>query len=431
MTDALILACGTGLNDESLKDYPSLFIGGLTQLRRLVRSCVKVGIRDITVVSDMSESAVKEMVPESLSGEAKITVASPGKTVCGRACKVLVLQSNLFVQRQLLESFLSEKPPSGGAVFMKCSEEDSGGLMHSKTLGAVIVEPEAVADLVEDCDLSRWVGRYREEGMREYEVPASLYAMNLGTDSGVVEKARRLLFSSVGKTATGWIARNINGRLSLPISSLLVKTSLTPNQVSFLTNIAAGVPCILSYLTGHPVLGAVFMQIAAVLDRCDGEVARLKLMETKRGEWVDTISDQITVAGFVISVPVGYYLHGAHQSLAVFMGAVNISVFLFFLIWSFFFMVRYTGSGSLVSYHRIDELVNTKKVSPARKLLAFLRPVMRRNFYSLAFVFFAIFGGYVWVLGVTTLGLAGIFVHQIEDIFRLKDRIFRKDFKSV
>lgn len=427
MTAALILACGTGLNSESLKDCPALFIGGLAQLRRLVRSCIKTGIEDITVVSEMSESAVREAVPESLLSGAKISFTTPGNPPNSRGFKkVLVLQSNLFTQRLVLEKFLNEKPPPGGAVFMKGYEEDSGGQMRSKTLGAVIAEPEAVADLVEDCNLSRWVGRYREDGIREYRVPAQMYAMNLEKDPEVVAKAKRLLFSSIGKTATGWIGRNINGRFSLPVSSWLAKTSLTPNQVSVLANIAAGVPCILFYLTGHPVAGALFMQIAAILDRCDGEVARLKLMETKRGEWVDTISDQITIAGFVISVPVGYYLHGENPNLAVFLGAVNISIFLLFLAWSFFFMVRYTGSGSLVSYHRIDELVKTEDTSAVRRALAFLRPVMRRNFYSLAFVFFAVSGGYPWVLGITTLGLLGIFIHQLEDVFRVKNRIFGK-----
>ncbi len=426
MTDALILACGTGLNGESLKDYPALFIGGLTQLRRLVRSCVKMGVENITVISTMSEAAFRDMIPESLSDGAEITLASPEKAVDSRVFKnkVLILQSNLFAQIPLPENFLDEKPSScGGAVFLKGCKEDSGGRTRPETLGAVIAQPEAIADLLKDCNLSRWAGCYRGEEVKEHEVPAGLYAMNLGTDPGVIAKARSRLFSSVGKTATGWIARNINGVLSLPISSWIVKTSLTPNQVSVLTNLAAGVPCIFFYVTGHPVLGALFMQMAAVLDRCDGEVARLKLMETKRGEWVDTISDQITVGGFVISVPVGYYLHGDNQSLALLLGVVNISIFLFFLIWSFFFMFRYTGSGSLVSYHRIDELVNAK-VSPVRRFLASLRPVMRRNFYSLAFVFFAIFGGYIWVLGITTLGLCGIFIHQLEDIFRIKDRLF-------
>lgn len=430
MADALILACGTGLRGESLDPFAGVSIGGLTQLRRLVRSCLKAGIDTVTVVSKAPESAVRKMLPEAGSGRAKIAFLSPGKTTVERGAggNTLVLQSNIFFHAPLLGDFLKEKPAAGGAVIMKTRKDggaaQSGAKPVVRPLGAVIVEPEAVADLIEDCDLSRWVGRYREDGVKRFFAPEGVYAVCLENNPRSVSRAWRLLSSNVGKTSTGWIARNINGRISLPVSSWLARgTSLTPNQISVLTNIITGVPCIVSYLTGYPVLGAVFMQIAAVLDRCDGEVARLKLLETKRGEWVDTLSDQITVGGFVLSVPVGCYLHG-NQSLAIALGAFNIAVFLFFLAWSFFFMVRYTGSGSLVSYHRIDELVGGENLSPARRLMAFLRPVMRRNFYSLVFIPVAIFGGYPWVLSVATLGLAGIFIHQIEDLFRVRNRLF-------
>ncbi|QMU56626.1 MAG: hypothetical protein GKS04_05795 [Candidatus Mycalebacterium zealandia] len=428
MTDALIVACGTGFQGESLEDFLEFSVGGLTQVRRLVRSCLKSGIDDITVVSTASESTLRRMLPESVSGDAKITFTAPGTVFAerDRGGKVLILQANLFFQMPLLEKFIKESPSTGGAVLMKTSENDSTGTKITKPLGAAIVEPEAVADLLEDCNLSRWVGRYRMEGITEYENSEGLYAINLDAES--FSGARRLIASTVGKTSTGWIAKNINGKLSLPISLWLAcNTSLTPNHISVLTNIVAGVPCIIAYLTGYPFLGAVFMQIAAILDRCDGEVARLKLLETKRGEWVDTISDQLTIGGFVISVPVGYYIHGDNQHLALWLGLLNLSIFLFFLVWSFIFMVRYTKSGSLVSYHRIDELLGNAPLSPVRRLMAFLRPVMRRNFYSLAFVFLAAAGGYMWILIVTTMGLVGIFLHQLEDIFRIRGRVPRKE----
>src|SRR3990172_12521575 len=86
-------------------------------------------------------------------------------------------------------------------------------------------------------------------------------------------------------------------------SRLLIKTPLTPNMISVLINVI-GVLCGVFYAIGHPVIGALFMQAATILDRCDGEVARVKLMETHKGQWVDTISDQVTVLSFILGVPI-------------------------------------------------------------------------------------------------------------------------------
>jgi len=242
--------------------------------------------------------------------------------------------------------------------------------------------------------------------------------MRLSADKGSAKKAEDLIFDHVGKTATGWISRNINSKFSLPTSRLLVKTPLTPNMISVGINIVGSL-CGIFYAIGHPVIGALFMHIATVLDRCDGEVARVKLKETEKGQWVDTISDQATVLSFLIGVPLGYYFI-SNNPIALVLGGINISIFLFFVIWSFYFLSRYTNSGSLVTYFEVDKLVEAQKTSLIRKLIKIVRPLGRRNVYSLAFIFIAIFGGYPWVLGLTTVAAILFFIHSFEDIIKLR-----------
>jgi len=244
------------------------------------------------------------------------------------------------------------------------------------------------------------------------------YWTRLSSDVESVKKAEDLLFSHVGKTATGWISRNINSKISLPISRLLARTTLTPNMISVLINII-GTLSGPFYALGYPVLGALFLEIATILDRCDGEVARVKLMETKRGQWVDTIADQVTVLSFIIGVPVGYYLI-TKNPLAIVLGSLNVGIFIFFLIWSFYFLVKYTNSGSLVSYFNVDRLVGNENSSIVRRLITVLRPMSRRNVYALSFLMLAIVGGYPWVLGATSIALFLFLIHQTEDIIKLK-----------
>ncbi|HVY54574.1 MAG TPA: CDP-alcohol phosphatidyltransferase family protein, partial [Thermodesulfobacteriota bacterium] len=211
---------------------------------------------------------------------------------------------------------------------------------------------------------------------------------------------------------------NINSKISLPTSRLLVKTPLTPNMISVLINII-GMMCGVFYAIGHPVWGALFMQAATILDRCDGEVARVKLMETQRGQWVDTISDQVTVLSFMLGVPIGYYVI-TKSPLAIILGTVNISIFICFVIWSFYFLKKYTNSGSLVTYFDVDKLVEGRKASLMRRLIKIVRPMGRRNFYSLAFLVIAIVGGYFWLLVVTSAAMTLFLLHQIEDMIKLR-----------
>ncbi|HEX3033576.1 MAG TPA: CDP-alcohol phosphatidyltransferase family protein, partial [Thermodesulfobacteriota bacterium] len=246
------------------------------------------------------------------------------------------------------------------------------------------------------------------------------YWMRLSSEEGSVKKAEDMLFSYVGKTTTGWISRNINSKISLPISRILVRTRLTPNMISVLINII-GMLSGPFYALGQPVLGALFLEIATILDRCDGEVARAKLMETKRGQWVDTISDQFTVLSFIIGVPVGYYLL-TKNPLAIVLGGLNLGIFIFFLTWSFYFLIKYTDSGSLVSYFNVDKVVGDENGSIIRKLVTFLRPLSRRNVYAFGFLILAILGGYPWVLSATSVALTLFLIHLIQDIIRL-DRL--------
>jgi hypothetical protein len=134
---------------------------------------------------------------------------------------------------------------------------------------------------------------------------------------------------------------------------------------------------------------------------------------------VDTISDQFTVLSFLLGVPIGYYLISG-KPIALILGGINIFIFLFFVIWSFYFLTRYTNSGSLVTYFKVDNLVEPQKTSFVRRVIKIVRPMGRRNVYSTAFIFIAIFGGYPWVLWITTIAAILFFIHQFEDILKLR-----------
>jgi CDP-L-myo-inositol myo-inositolphosphotransferase len=90
------------------------------------------------------------------------------------------------------------------------------------------------------------------------------------------------------------VSRHLNRPLSKRISRQLVRSSITPNQISLFCFGVSALAAGLFAMGGHLLLalGAVFAQLASVVDGCDGEVARLKLCESSFGAWFDAVLDR-------------------------------------------------------------------------------------------------------------------------------------------
>lgn len=430
MDHAILVAAGTGIEGENLSACGEVKFGSLPQIKRLVITAQRAGIKSFTIITDRLDSPLKSLLAGDKRIESEIGWHTLGADISLGDSPSLIIQSNLVTTPKALSNFMAKEPaPDEIAVLVDTSGDGwikaSGGEVTDlysrggRAVGAFMASARMLEkSIMDSMSISAFVKEHiSREKVRLREFSDS-YWMRLSSDKDSAKKAEELIFRYVGKTATGWLAREVNSKISLPTSKLLVKTPLTPNMISVLINVI-GALCGVFYAIGHPVIGALCMQAATILDRCDGEIARVKLMETKKGQWVDTISDQVTVLSFLIGVPVGYYSQ-THNPAALVLGGINLSIFIFFVIWSFYFLKKYTNSGSLVAYFEVDKLVENSKTSTIRKVIKFFRPVSRRNVYSLAFLILAIVSGYPLVLGFTTIGLVLFLVHQLEDIIKLR-----------
>ncbi|HEB30196.1 MAG TPA: CDP-alcohol phosphatidyltransferase family protein, partial [Spirochaetes bacterium] len=81
---------------------------------------------------------------------------------------------------------------------------------------------------------------------------------------------------------------------STRITRFLVKTKVTPNQISFFSFLLCLISSFLFLKGGYATLlaGAVLAQIASIIDGCDGEIARLKYQSTAFGGWFDAVLDR-------------------------------------------------------------------------------------------------------------------------------------------
>ncbi len=141
---------------------------------------------------------------------------------------------------------------------------------------------------------THWAGSVDESLRHAPQVEAQGIARLVDDEAGAAQ-AERALWDSMGSATDGVVDRVFNRPAGRPISKLLIHTPVTPNQVSVVAT-AMGVAAAGLCLKGtHEwlVWGAALLQLSAVVDCVDGELARVLHKETPAGKWVDLVGDQI------------------------------------------------------------------------------------------------------------------------------------------
>jgi len=108
-------------------------------------------------------------------------------------------------------------------------------------------------------------------------------------------RAETMLLSGLVKATEGWMALHINRKISLSVTRRLMHTCVTPNHMTWVSMILGlmAAACFLSLEHGIQIIGALLFLLHSILDGCDGELARLKFMESRRGGIFDFWSDNI------------------------------------------------------------------------------------------------------------------------------------------
>ncbi len=118
--------------------------------------------------------------------------------------------------------------------------------------------------------------------------------LDVDTPEALAEAERRLMRDHGRKTRDGPVARHLNRPVSRWLSRILVRTAVTPNQISLVSWILSCVAAGLMAMSGYPALaaGGVLAQLASIIDGCDGEIARLKHSQSEFGGWLDAVLDR-------------------------------------------------------------------------------------------------------------------------------------------
>jgi phosphatidylglycerophosphate synthase len=142
------------------------------------------------------------------------------------------------------------------------------------------------------------------------EIQATEGAWTPVRDPAEARAAEDRLFAALGKPTDGFLSR-FDRRVSTTLSRRLARTSVTPNQVTW-ASIAvglAGAAAIAAPGTGICLAGTLLVWLSAVLDGCDGEIARIKLLSSPAGARLDLFGDH--VVNFATLAAIAVHVHHA------------------------------------------------------------------------------------------------------------------------
>jgi CDP-L-myo-inositol myo-inositolphosphotransferase len=119
-----------------------------------------------------------------------------------------------------------------------------------------------------------------------------------------LQKAKQSLVRQLSKPTDGPVSRHVNRRLSTKISAYLAQHSVSPNHITLASFTLAALSGIAFFLGGYQniVVGGIMAQLSSILDGCDGEVARLRLMCSDFGKWLDRVLDRYSDALIVLGL---------------------------------------------------------------------------------------------------------------------------------
>ncbi len=339
----LILAAGKGSRLRQQHDSkPLLPLLGVPLIERSLRSALEAGADSFVVVLGHAADPLRGFL-QQLGRRLQVpieTVVNPdwhcsenGRSVLAAESLLhepfLLLMADHLVEPALLRRLLQHRPPEDGLLLAVDRVLDNplvdlddvtkvqiagGTAAGCQRIGAIGKSLESYAaydtgafyctpgifPVLRQCaesghsSLSAAVGRLASTGNACAVDVSGLFWCDIDDPAALRRAQRALLQRSRGKAQDGPVSRWLNRPLSINLSRLLVRTPVTPNQISLFSFALSVLAAWLFSDGGYTALalGGLLAQAASVIDGCDGEVARLKYLHSDYGGWFDAVLDR-------------------------------------------------------------------------------------------------------------------------------------------
>jgi phosphatidylglycerophosphate synthase len=287
-------------------------IFGRPLLERLMLVCARAGVKRFFIQAPDGERADVRASMGAFRDSPSVTFVASlaqalGDVPAGALC--VALRGSLVLSPPVLAGLIARPAACPGEVVeLRSTDDGHGGAMAVGPLGRLLEGRAGSATL----------------GPPTGQLPFALTASPEDAPEAELRLARALRGESAEKDAP--MARWIDRRLSWRISYRLARTAVTPNQVTMVSATVGLVGALLFAVPGYweRVLGAVLFLVSTTVDGVDGELARLKMAESRLGARLDTLTDNLVHLALFGAVMTGCYLASGSRSylalLAILLG---------------------------------------------------------------------------------------------------------------
>jgi phosphatidylglycerophosphate synthase len=268
------------------------------------------------------------------------------------------------------------------------------------------------------CDLDAYLGGLLAAG-RAVPLPAGARWHARASTAAGRAAAVRALFEACRKPVDGMVSRHLNRHVSIFLSKRLVRTPLTPNHMSGITFLLAlGAAVEVSRGGYWPMLaGALLFQANSILDGVDGELARVRFQQSRLGQWLDTVSDDLSSLLFYGGLVLGVRGLPFERELT-FCGYGTLVALLLTMAQYYPELVR-RGSGDFYAIEwKIEEARGL-----AGKVARFFQLLLKKDLFIFFYLVLAVFGVLPFALPVALLGHGiALGAATVRNVVRLRTR---------
>jgi len=267
---------------------PDTMVAGLPLLRRIVLAGSRAGFSRVLVQSGHEDA-------ERLLGGTAASVLNGVQQPEPRR-RIVILPDNVVPQarwlRALREATIEpERLYTDGQLTAIIDTEDAAFVLATAT------RSHSVDELLASLRV-----RFDESKLEVDET--GRFPLNGAADA---RPAEMWLLRSLIKQREGFMSRHFERKISLAITRRLAVTRVTPDMMT-IVSVGIGLlsaPFFLSEFPIYQLIGALLFLAHSILDGCDGELARLKFMESPHGAILDFWGDNVVHVGVFACMAVG------------------------------------------------------------------------------------------------------------------------------